>query len=221
MRQILFPQEATALASNATPHIIGESPDVLREILDSGVNLCLWRRPVKAAIAQELSSLQAADLPDVRCTTSPNSFDDDVSKLLQRQHLDPLAFQHWRNDMRQLANLYFTVSGNRDVTLRLVTTQDDDCRRFHVDRTHLRLLCTYQGPGTEWLTNDQADRSVQNSGASNADIIRFGEPCRFETFWAGILKGDVYPGNAGYGLIHRSPPIAGSGKSRVLFCLDC
>jgi hypothetical protein len=102
-----------------------------------------------------------------------------------------------------------------------VTTDDDDCRRYHVDRTHLRLLCTYRGPGTEWLTNDQVERLAQASGAPNEEIIRFGEPSQFEPFWVGILKGDAFPGNARHGLVHRSPPIKGSGQTRVLFCLDC
>jgi hypothetical protein len=213
--------EMMASAPPTSPHPAGEQPEVLQRILDLGVNLCLWQRPVQQAVRRELSSLQASNLPDVRCLTSLDSFDDDVALLLQQQGLDPMAFSNWRSDLRRLANLYFSISDDRDVTLRLVTTDDDDCSRYHVDRTHLRLLCTYRGPGTEWLSNDQVDRLAQGTGAPNEEIIRFGEPSRFEPFWVGILKGDAYPGNAGYGLVHRSPPITGSGLTRVLFCLDC
>jgi len=204
-----------------SPHAVGDQPDVLHGILDPGVNLCLWQRPAQAAVSRELASLRATDLPDVRCPTSPGSFDDDVITLLQQQGLAPQAFEHWRADMRRLADLYFKSSEDRDVTLRLVTTEEDDCRRFHVDRTHLRLLCTYRGPATEWLTDDQVDRLAQSTGAPNEGIIRFGEPAEFQPFWAGILKGDAFPGNAGHGLVHRSPPIEGTGQTRVLFCLDC
>ena len=205
----------------ASPHATGNQPDVLRRILDPGVNLCLWQRPVQPAVIRELSSLRASNLPDVRCPTSLESFDDDVDTLLHKQGLDPLAFSNWRIDLRRIADHYFGVSDDRDVTLRLVTTESDDCRRFHVDYTHLRLLCTYRGPGTEWLTNKQVDRFAQSSGAPNDAIIRFGKPSQFEPFWVGILKGDAYPGNAGHGLVHRSPPIVGSGETRVLLCLDC
>ena len=204
-----------------SPHAVGNQPDVLHQIFAPSVNLSLWQRPAQPAVIQELSFLQASDLPDVRCPTSLDSFDDDLSTLLQRQGLDPLAFKNWRVDMCRLADLYFSVSENHDVTLRLETTDDDGCQRFHVDRTHLRLLCTYRGPGTEWLTDAQADRQAQHNGAPNERIIRFGEPSRFEPFWVGNLKGDAYPGNAGRGLVHLSPPIAGSGQTRVLFCLDC
>ena len=220
MHQILTPQESTTSAPGAISHIIGDGPDVLHQILDPGVNLSLWQRPAQTAITRELSTLQASHLPDVRCPTSLDSFDDDVSALLQQQGLDPLVFTNWRKDLRRLADLYFSLSDDQDVTLRLVTTDDDECRRFHVDRTNLRLLCTYRGPGTEWLTNDQVDRLAQATGAPNEEIIRFGIPSQFEPFWVGILKGDAFPGNASHGLVHRSPPIKASGQTRVLFCLD-
>ena len=221
MQQIQASHETVISDPATTPHIVGAGPDLLRHIHDPGVNLCLWQRPAKPEVSQELAPLKAPDLPDVRCATSPNSFADDVSMLLQQQGLEPLAFKHWRADMRHLAGIYFGLSGKHDVTLRLVTTEEDDCRRFHVDRTRLRLLCTYRGPGTEWLADEQLDRLAQRTGAPNEEIIRLGEPRRFEPFWVGILKGDAFPGNTGHGLVHRSPPVARSGKMRVLFCLDC
>jgi hypothetical protein len=214
------PETNPVLLASTSPHAAGNQPGVLHQILAPGVNLSLWQRPAQPAVIRELLSLQASDLPDVRCSTSLDSFDDDVYALLRQHGHDPLAFKHWRVDLRRLADLYFGVSQKRHVTLRLVTTDDDNCRRFHVDRTHLRLLCTYRGPGTEWLTNEQVDRLAQSTGAPNEAIIRFGKLSQFEPFWAGILKGDVYPGNAGRGLVHRSPPIANSGQTRVLFCLD-
>ncbi len=220
----LFMQQALThpgLIVSTSPHAFDNQPDVLRQILDPGVNLSLWKRPAQAAITQELLTLQAPQLPDVRCPTSLDSFDDDVSVLMQQQGLYPLAFKNFRADLRRLADLYFSISGDRDVSLRLLTTDDDGCRRFHVDHTNLRLLCTYRGPGTEWLTNEQVDRVAQASGAPNERIVRFGGPSQFEPFWAGILKGDAYPGNAGQGLVHRSPPITNAGTVRVLFCLDC
>jgi len=221
MHQIPTPQESTTSAPGAAPHIIGDNPDVLRQVLDPNVNLCLWRRPGQPAITRELSSLRASDLPDVRCSTSLRSFDDDVNALLQQQGLHPLAFKNWRVDLRLLADFYFSVSENHDVTLRLVTTDTDDCRRFHVDHTNMRLLCTYRGLGTQWLPNEQVDREAQGSGAPNENIIRFGQPSQFDPFWVGIMKGNDYPGNEGNGLVHRSPPIERLGQSRVLICLDC
>jgi hypothetical protein len=213
--------QRTPVTSVYPRHLISDEPRDLQRIGELDVNLCLWRRASLPAVADEIAGLHALDLPDVRRSTCAAAFDEDASALLHESGLDPLAFRNWLADMRLLADLFFTVNEGRHVTLRLETTVEDGCRRFHVDRTNLRLLCTYRGPGTEWLTDAQVDRAAQSSGAPNESIIRTGEPSQFEPFWVGILKGDTYPGNAGRGLVHRSPPIGGSGQTRVLFCLDC
>lgn len=193
---------------------------MLRSVLDPRINLGVWRRPQQQAIAREVSCLGATDLPDTRYSTSADSFDKDIASVLREHGLDPESFSHWRDDLGRLAEHYFQLRGGRQVTLRLVTTGDYGCRRFHVDRTHLRLLCTYRGPGTEWLPDAQVDRAAQSTGAPNEEIIRFGEPSRFSTFWVGLLKGSAYPGNDGHGLVHRSPSVECTDPTRVLFCLD-
>ena len=213
--------EPVATTATAQPHLLAEDARILHRINEHEVNLSLWRRKPLESIIREIAGLRATDLPDVRCRTSRAAFGADVGRLLQEQGLDPRAFGAWIADLRELAEMFFGLCMGRDVTLRLETTDRDGCPRFHVDRTHLRLLCTYRGPGTEWLTDDQVDRDTQGRGEPNERIVRFGKPERFEPFWVGILKGDAYPGNAGRGLVHRSPPIAGSGQLRLLFCLDC
>lgn len=157
-------------------------------------------------------------LPDRRLPTSAASFGGDIRTHLEQHGLNTVGFRHLHADLCGLAELYFSIAGGRDVQFRLFTTDRDDCRRFHVDRCHTRLLCTYQGPGTEWLTNEQVDRVAQSRCAPNEKIIRFGEPCRLDSFWVAIMKGD--PGNSGQGLVHRSPPVEGTGQIRTLFCLD-
>ena len=200
-------------------HDIGDSAAVLQRATDPDVHLSLWRRPVNEAIVQELAQLKASDLSNTRRATSCASFDTDVSALLQEQGHDPAAFQSLRADMSQLITIFSAVSSGRDMKFRLLTTGSDDCRRFHLDRLQWRLLCTYQGPGTEWLTDAQVDREALVRCRPNGEVLRFGQASRFETCWVGILKGD--PKNIGSGQVHRSPPIADSGRVRVLFSIDC
>ena len=221
MHQTVTHPVPTVSTPPAMSHIAGNQPKVLRHILDPSVNLSLWQRSTQREITRELSIIKMPQMSDMRCRTSPASFGDDVDTLLRQQGLNPSDFKNWRSDLRQLADVFFSLSEDRDVSLRLEMKDGDGCRRFHVDRTHLRLLCTYRGPGTLWLTDAQVDRAAQENGEPNDKIIRFGGPSYFETFWVGIMKGDAYPGNTGRGLVHRSPPIAGSGRTRVLFCLDC
>ena len=201
-----------------SPHRLGHQRNILGQILDPGVNLSLWQRAALPAISRELSSLAPSQLPDERDRTSPATFKEDVRGLLRRQGLEPDDFSHLLADLAQLADVFFPLCGDHVARFRLVTTDGDNCRRFHVDTRHLRLLCTYQGPGTEWLDDAQVDRGALHSGAPNDAIIRFGETSRFEPFWVGIFRGE--PGRNGDGLVHRSPPIAGTGQTRVLFSLD-
>ena len=67
------------------------------------------------------------------------------------------------------------------------------CPRWHVDRVPLRMLCTYQGPGTEWLDDQGVDRrtrlkdaGIESSACRRADV---GELV--------LLKGALWQDNAG------------------------
>lgn len=110
MQQTAAHASFTAPTWAACPHAVGAEPTVLDRVCDPGVNLGLWRRPSQTTIEDELSTLHAASLPDVRCRTTPASFDDDLREILVHQRLDPAAFQHWRADMARLAERYFRVS---------------------------------------------------------------------------------------------------------------
>ena len=205
--------------SFSSPHAIGANIEVLRQVTAPATNFGVWQRPVEPSIARELAFLRAQDMREMRRQTSQDSFCEDVCDVLREQGLDPQAFQCLRADMSRLADCFFDVTQASEARFRLVATDSDDCRRFHVDRVQMRMLCTYRGPGTEWLPDEQVDRVAQASCAPNEAIIRFGEPSQLETFWVGMMKGD--PKNEGTGLVHRSPAISGSGQTRVLFCMDC
>jgi hypothetical protein len=203
-----------------TTHLIGNTPGILARISEPDVNMCVWQRPSIDQIERELVSLTPRDLPDLRCPCTLNKFDAAVTGLMANQGLSPDLFKHWREDLLNIARAYFPLTGGRRVTMRLETTDQDGCPRFHTDRTHLRLLCTYLGPGTEWLRDDQADREAQLAGAPNSEILLTDKPSQLGRFWVGLLKGSAFPGNSLNGLIHRSPPSRGPGVNRVLFCLD-
>ena len=143
---------------------------------------------------------------------------DGIDLFLSLPHTD---IDSTKDDLKQLADVFFTHAHGKEAMVRIETTIDDGCRRYHVDRSRLRLLSTYRGPGTEWLTNEQVDRHNLRSGAPNEEIVRFGQPNRMAPFWVGLFKGSLYPNMADSGLVHRSPPIDGTGQFRVRFCLDC
>ena len=69
-----------------------------------------------------------------------------------------------------------------------------------------RLVCTYRGTGTQYGT-----------GLNGADPDRiFTVPPSSPI----ILRGTLWPEHPASGLLHRSPPIAGTGETRLLLVLD-
>jgi len=203
---------------STSPHIVDTNSDVLHKATDQNVNLALWQRSDNQEIKREVSALQADDLPDMRRRTTLNMFDDDVCSFLRQQGLDPQHFKYLRTDLLSLAEILSDVCQCREFVYRLVTIAGNECSRFHMDTTALRLICTYRGPGTEWLSNWQVDREALARCSSNVAIAGSGEPSKFERFWVGVMKGD--PGNHGLGFVHRSPSVEESNEIRVLFCLD-
>ena len=212
------------LAADTEPTVshvqFGESPEVLDEISDPATNLCVWQRPSLRQISAEVAKIVEPDL-DLRARTTAQMFERDMRELLNTVGLNANEYAHWVDDLKQLADVFFTHAHGKEAMVRIETTIDDGCRRYHVDRSRLRLLSTYRGPGTEWLTNEQVDRHNLRSGAPNEEIVRFGQPNRMAPFWVGLFKGSLYPNMADSGLVHRSPPIDGTGQFRVRFCLDC
>lgn len=194
--------------------------DGLASVFAPGVNLALWQRPPVAEVERELLALGASALPDVRRRTSPETVRADCASVLEERGLGAHRFRRWIEDIAHLLDTFHRLAEGRPITLRLETLADDGCTRFHVDRTHLRLLCTYRGPGTEYLDNAQVNRAALGCGQPNEAIIRQGTPSGFQPYWVGIMKGARFPGEEHNALVHRSPPLTGSGWSRVLVCLD-
>lgn len=129
-------------------------------------------------------------------------------------------------DINFLVEMYGVLLGCPAVGLRLEVLGRAMCPRFHVDQTGIRLLCTYQGPGTEWLEDGAADRSKLGPvsagiGDERSGIIR--DPSgihRIPPFAVALLKGSGWQGNSGRGIIHRSPQVPQSGVPRVLLAMD-
>ncbi|RZA07637.1 MAG: DUF1826 domain-containing protein [Proteobacteria bacterium] len=123
-------------------------------------------------------------------------------------------------DIKAVAVRFMKVARSPGIGIRLERINNDNCRLFHIDHVPLRLISTYFGPGTEWLPNEHVIRHGLGKG-SDALVRKGDAPIeRFGLGWIGILKGERYPGNRGRALVHRSPPLPGNGKPRVLLRID-
>jgi hypothetical protein len=124
-------------------------------------------------------------------------------------------------DLMEIAEGFLALSRSDAIGIRLETVESNNCRNFHVDRVPLRLVTTYAGLGTEWLSNEDVNREALGSREHERVQKPDSEIWRFESGWVGIMKGETYPGNQGRGFVHRSPTIEGVASSkRILLRMD-
>lgn len=199
---------------------IGSTVGSLAQILEPGVQIAWFERKPDASIDQYLGTaardmrpgqshtLHAdRDLPDLRLPDQPG-----------REAL--LAEIGW------LTRIYIDLLSCPSAALRIEVLERPMCPRFHVDRTGIRLVCTWRGPGTEWLHDGWANRSRLGPGSHGARdedsglMLPGAEVKRIPTFAIGLLKGSLWQGNSDRGVIHRSPQIDPDDVPRVMISLD-
>ena len=152
-----------------------------------------------------------------------NGFDAERTLGLLQKHLPegsiPGQKQVFIEDILRLASLFDkkTQSGRMNLQLEIVTT--DMCRLFHVDFYRQRLLCTYLGPGTEWLDHSNVDRNALGKGSNDNIVKDVNAIHRAHAFDVLMLKGKKY-GEGELAVVHRSPPIVHDNKTRVLLKID-
>ena len=149
----------------------------------------------------------------------------DVTPLL-RSIPDEADRAFLRDDITDLAHQLAVLLDCRHLDAQLYTQRSDGCRKIHSDNVPLRIMCTYAGPGTDWLPESDLVRehlgpSELDAETANRRVIREGS--RLQRCGVGdilLLKGDRFPGNLGRGAAHRSPPLEADGATRVVLKID-
>ncbi|MBN2678766.1 DUF1826 domain-containing protein [Acidithiobacillus montserratensis] len=189
-------------------------------IFDTDVQLCILQRPQQREI---MDYLDAAE----------NDLGNGIRQSFNRGTLFPAGLlpdmpgrKFLLDDIHFLMEIYFDLTGCDGIALRLMVLDRAMCPRFHTDLTGIRLLCTWNGPGTQWLSNDYADRSKLGEGSRGLADLKSGlirDPRgigEVPAFAIALLKGDAWVNNAGKGIIHRSPALVGTQKMRIALSLD-
>jgi len=172
-----------------------------------GVAAALWQRPVDPGWQAWINGLAPETLPQLRVILRPGRVRDAVSDACDVAGLDASAARDWLiEDIAALADRFAGLMRARFLRLRLDVIETDACRRFHIDAVTARLICTYRGTGTQYGI------SVDGEVPRRVFTTPTGVPL--------VLRGTLWPGNPPSGLLHRSPPIEGSGETRLLLVLD-
>lgn len=189
---------------------IASQPAVFTNIYQPGCNLAVWQRPLPAEVNSYVQRLLQADSRiSVRELLPPERVAEELTgKLPELPGRQALA-----DDVQQLAEMFACLFELKRVGLRLASLQTAMCPRFHVDRLPCRLVSTYSGPGTHWLSSQQREQLLAEGGR---------QPERWQQLAAGdvaLMKGDGWQDEEGLGLWHRSPPVP-TGYRRLFLSMD-
>ncbi len=199
---------------------ITDDPLGLTRIFDPEIQLAQWRRPADPVIADWLAA-HAGDLGSgIRQVLAPGQ-QPDLGRLPSGAGRDALAA-----DIALLAEILSELLDAATIGFRLEMIGKAMCPRLHVDRVGIRLLCTYRGPGSEWVDDAAVDRRFLGAASGgqpddSSGLLLAGH--RIEAippFAVALLKGSLWQGNGGRGVVHRSPEIAADEMPRVLLAMD-
>ena len=110
------------------------------------------------------------------------------------------------SDTAALAEIFADLMRTHFLRLRFDVINTNACRKFHIDTVTARLICTYRGTGTQYgFPIDDTDPPRVFTATTGAPIL---------------LRGRLWPERPNAGLRHRSPPIEGSGQTRLVLVLD-
>lgn len=186
----------------------GTGPEVLHRIGTRGVGAAIWQRDWPQALGAGLAALPAANLPELRETVRLEGVGPCLREACAAAGLaeGPLRAALIA-DVTALAQIFAAIAGAQRLHLRLQAIRTNACSRFHVDNLRLRMLCTYRGAGTEFaLGAPRSDPQAPVTDAPAGAVV--------------LMRGTRWPGDEEPGVLHRSPPIAGSGQTRLLLVID-
>lgn len=206
---------ATAVRSPAiAAHVTaGIDPVILGAVLMPAITLAIWQRAIADSLASWIAQLDLDAVADLRFACDI----DDLASALVEAFAEgdyPATPGAWllRADILSLGQRFATVMDDRRVEIRLDVIETDACRKFHADAVTARLITTYSGPGTQWLDQDAAAQATAGAPPATLAInaLAAGEVAMFKgRGWAGERA-----------IIHRSPPIAGSGTRRLVLVIN-
>jgi hypothetical protein len=185
----------------------------LTRIFLPATQICVHSPPGFPNMLGALASLQASGWSGLRAVVRLGA--DGVPDIDALPLPPPVAHPALRRELAFLLELYGDLLGCEAIGLRIERLERAMCPGWHVDRTGIRLLCTWCGPGTEWLEDPRIDPRGLPGTAAGAPATGQARP--FDIL---LLKGSAWQGNAAGGAIHRSPQVVPTSGPRILVALD-
>jgi len=191
-----------ALERTRAAWIADEDSAVLERIYDRHVQLALWQRRRPRAL-DWLDELDFDEIDDVQKTLALECLACCLTGALLEAGYPDGPHTALGQEISDIARRYAQIMEVDSIRMRLEIVETDACRKFHMDNVKARLLMPLTEPGTEWIEADALPDSQVNHLRAGA---------------VGLFKGRIWTETPA--ILHRSPPIAGTGVPRLLLVLD-
>ncbi|MEM7120703.1 MAG: DUF1826 domain-containing protein [Pseudomonadota bacterium] len=190
-----------------------ETRDGLATIKEPGTELVIWQRSLPSPVSDWLDRLDVESLPYLRILVQPDDLQHALEPLLDKCGMAACDMRdHLVDDIDRLVRAFAAITDSDSVDVRLERVDHDACWKFHRDTVEARLVTTYRGPTTQWVRMAQAEEAITGQKDYNGPLERLGDHD------VALFKGNCAGPNSG--VVHRSPPIAGTGLSRLFLCLN-
>lgn len=202
----------------------GFNPMALVTIFEPGRQVSVITRPAQVAVRDYLLQVNSHLRPSYRLAL--RCADNTPTCLNRHLQLPEAEGKHaLLTDISRLVDLYAELLGCDTVGIRLEVLATAMCPRLHIDRTGIRMLCTYLGPGTEWLEETPCDTNMANDRYGSLYVSDLQAHTASPNLQQApeqalvLLKGSLWQGNQHAGALHRSPLVTTAAK-RVVLALD-
>ncbi len=193
--------------------IASDHAAVLETIHRSELNIAIYNRDL-TLLKGELDQLLNSEF-EFRTSGETSDILNDIRSAPTLNNLPQL-----KADLEDLFIQFRELTKAGNFRLFFATVRNNMCRKFHTDINDLRMLCTYVGPGTLWLSEDNINRAAENSEDEELLVIDEDRIMQASEGDVLVLKGAIYPKEETTPILHRSPTIEESGQKRILLRID-
>ncbi|MFK7751862.1 MAG: DUF1826 domain-containing protein [Sedimentitalea sp.] len=186
--------------------VAGTAED-LTAFLKPGCAAAIWHKQPSRRFQSWINALAPERLPNGRINLHRGSVRDALTELCKIADTPDCAERtQLIDDATALSDMFTDLMQTQYLRLRLQAVTNNACRKFHIDAITSRLVCTYRGTGTQYGISRNGDQP------SRVFTVPTGSPI--------LLRGTLWPEKPASGLLHRSPPIEGTGQTRLVLVLD-
>ena len=180
--------------------------DYLSDFVDQFYFGLIWDRQIPVNIQDWLNKVDPKLIPSFRQIFHKNEVNKNINKIFKNTIIKQKETEWLVQDIIRLSRLFSNLMKVDYLRLRMEVVSTNSCRKFHIDAVKSRLICTYRGQGTQYgLSMDSNDPEQFKTTPTSSPIL---------------LRGTLWIEDKLKMILHRSPPIEGTGETRFVFVID-